>query len=191
MVAAIASLQPPVEDTLTTGALHELIERMQAPPAMETEPGTGKPSMQIDLSSIDLDLSVPALQIPAKAEEKIDEIKLDLGFGNTPEPASQPASQPADLSAAPAPKAPSGRELRKMHDDIDEQLLPIFLEEAQTLLPQIGSDIRDWKAKPEDLNVVQSLQRGLHTLKGSARMAGAIRLGELTHIMESRVEAAL
>ena len=37
----------------------------------------------------------------------------------------------------------------------------------------------------------QSLQRALHTLKGSARMAGAIRLGELTHIMESRIEAAV
>src|SRR5262249_10942779 len=29
------------------------------------------------------------------------------------------------------------------------------------------------------------------TLKGSARMAGAIRLGELTHLMESRIEAAI
>jgi chemosensory pili system protein ChpA (sensor histidine kinase/response regulator) len=77
-----------------------------------------------------------------------------------------------------------------MHDDIDAQLLPIFLEEAQELLPQIGSDIRDWKAKPDDLNAMQSLQRGLHTLKGSARMAGAIRLGELTHLMEGRIEAA-
>ena len=78
-----------------------------------------------------------------------------------------------------------------MRDDIDPQLLPIFLEEAQTLLPQIGSDLRDWKAHPQDEKVQQSLQRGLHTLKGSARMAGAIRLGELTHLMEGRIEAAL
>ncbi len=35
-----------------------------------------------------------------------------------------------------------------MRDDIDAQLLPIFLEEAQELLPQIGSDLRDWKAQP-------------------------------------------
>src|SRR6185503_21002556 len=98
-------------------------------------------------------------------------------------PASAQANEPASQ--------PSGRELRKLHDDIDVQLLPIFLEEAQELLPQIGSDIRDWKANPADMNVIQSLQRGLHTLKGSARMAGAIRLGELTHIMESRIEAAI
>jgi chemosensory pili system protein ChpA (sensor histidine kinase/response regulator) len=31
------------------------------------------------------------------------------------------------------------------------------------------------------------LRRTLHTLKGSARMAGAMRLGELTHLMESRL----
>src|SRR5205085_383223 len=110
----------------------------------------------------------------------------DLNLGpevtdKAPEAAPEPAVAPQ----------PTGRELRKMHDDIDDQLLPIFLEEAQTLLPQIGSDIRDWKAKPDDMTIVQSLQRGLHTLKGSARMAGAIRLGELTHIMESRIEAAL
>jgi chemosensory pili system protein ChpA (sensor histidine kinase/response regulator) len=78
-----------------------------------------------------------------------------------------------------------------MHDDIDAQLLPIFLEEAQQLLPLIGGDLRDWKANPQDQKVQQSLQRALHTLKGSARMAGAIRLGELTHVMESRIEAAL
>jgi len=78
-----------------------------------------------------------------------------------------------------------------MLDDIDEQLLPIFLEEAQELLPQIGSDLRDLRANPADQKIPQSLMRILHTFKGSARMAGAIRLGELTHIMEGRIEAAV
>jgi chemosensory pili system protein ChpA (sensor histidine kinase/response regulator) len=82
-------------------------------------------------------------------------------------------------------------EKRVMRDDIDPQLLPIFLEEAQELVPTVGADLRDWKANPGDEQVTQALQRALHTLKGSARMAGAIRLGELTHLMESRVEAAL
>jgi chemosensory pili system protein ChpA (sensor histidine kinase/response regulator) len=86
---------------------------------------------------------------------------------------------------------PRPAEKRVIRDDIDAQLLPIFLEEAQELVPTIGSDLRDWKAAPRDALVAQSLQRALHTLKGSARMAGAIRLGELTHLMESAIEAAL
>jgi chemosensory pili system protein ChpA (sensor histidine kinase/response regulator) len=101
-----------------------------------------------------------------------------------------PAPKPAPAPPAQAP-AKGGREQRVMRDDIDAQLLPIFLEEAQQLLPLIGSDLRDWKASPQEQKVQQSLQRALHTLKGSARMAGAIRLGELTHVMESRIEAAL
>jgi chemosensory pili system protein ChpA (sensor histidine kinase/response regulator) len=104
------------------------------------------------------------------------------------------APAPGAVTVAPRPQPAEqsgGREKRVMRDDIDPQLLPVFLEEAQQLLPLIGSDLRDWKANPEDARVQQSLQRALHTLKGSARMAGAIRLGELTHIMESRIEVAL
>jgi chemosensory pili system protein ChpA (sensor histidine kinase/response regulator) len=169
MIEAVSQRQGPGDAQDETGALHELTKRLQA-----AQPDTkAQDSMAIDLSSIDLDLSIPT---PPAAEPLP---ALDLS----------PAMEPAETAEAAA--QPTGRELRKMHDDIDVQLLPIFLEEAQELLPQIGSDIRDWKAKPNDQNVVQSLQRGLHTLKGSARMAGAIRLGELTHIMESRMEAAL
>ena len=55
---------------------------------------------------------------------------------------------------------------------------------------EIGADLREWKANPAD-EKIRSRCASLHTLKGSARMAGAIRLGELTHLMESRIEAAL
>ena len=103
-------------------------------------------------------------------------------------PATPAAFRTPALEPAPAT---TGRELRAMRDDIDDQLLPIFLEEAQELLPQIGSDLRDLKANPGDPKISQSLMRVLHTFKGSSRMAGAIRLGELTHIMESRIEAAV
>jgi chemosensory pili system protein ChpA (sensor histidine kinase/response regulator) len=172
MVDAVARRQPPGSGEDVLEPLVELTERLQtAPPQVESR---AEHSMALDLSSIDLDLSMPG----AGPSQASDEKKEEKAQEQMPAPA-QPAAQP------------SGRELRKLHDDIDAQLLPIFLEEALELLPQIGSDIRDWKANPGDINVVQSLQRGMHTLKGSARMAGAIRLGELTHIMESRVEAAL
>src|SRR4051812_15768649 len=101
---------------------------------------------------------------------------------------------PAQTAAAAQPEPrlrESDKDKRALRDDLDEALLPVFLEEAQELVPAIGADLRDWKANPANDNVSQSLRRGLHTLKGSARMAGAIRLGELTHLMESRLEAAI
>ena len=102
----------------------------------------------------------------------------------------------ARLEANPPPPVESAAPARStnkrlVRDDIDEQLLPIFLEEAQELVPKVGADLRAWNASPGDENISHSLRRALHTLKGSARMAGAIRLGELIHAVESGIEAAI
>ena len=88
--------------------------------------------------------------------------------------------------------AAEGRPARRsVVDDLDEQLLPIFLEEAAELLPAISIATRQWIANPTASEAPASLQRLLHTLKGSARMAGAMRLGELTHVMETQVGSML
>ncbi|MHB1292119.1 MAG: Hpt domain-containing protein, partial [Sulfuricella sp.] len=72
-------------------------------------------------------------------------------------------------------------------DDIDLDILPLFLEEAQDLYPLVGTQVRAWLEKPADRQAPQDLQRSLHTFKGSARMAGALQLGDLVHNMETRV----
>src|SRR6266699_1382087 len=83
------------------------------------------------------------------------------------------------------------RRQRRLDDDIDPELLQIFIDEAQELVPSVGSAMRDWRDNPDNAALGQALQRVLHTLKGSARMAGAMALGELTHHMETRVENAM
>jgi len=103
---------------------------------------------------------------------------------------------PAPPRAARGPEVtveeiPVERRQRRLDDDIDPELLPIFLEEAQELIPAVGQGLRDWRASPEHAAAGQGLQRVLHTLKGSARMCGAMALGELTHAMESKIENAL
>ena len=47
--------------------------------------------------------------------------------------------------------------------------------------------MRGWRRAPDDASGAAQLRRTLHTLKGSARMAGAMRLGELAHRMEARL----
>ncbi|MCL4774673.1 MAG: Hpt domain-containing protein [Burkholderiaceae bacterium] len=74
--------------------------------------------------------------------------------------------------------------------ELDEELLPIFIEEATDYLPKIGENLRRWQAAPGDRSAQQLLMRHLHTIKGSARMAGAMALGQLVHEMETRIEAA-
>jgi chemosensory pili system protein ChpA (sensor histidine kinase/response regulator) len=90
--------------------------------------------------------------------------------------------------AAPAPPAsPAADALADVRDDVDLQLLPIFLEEAAELFPQAGEQLRLWRGDPSRADLARQLRRTLHTFKGSARMAGAMRLGQLTHLMESRL----
>ena len=103
--------------------------------------------------------------------------------------AASPQAEAIALGKAIAAAKP--KDQRVIRDDLDPDILPIFLEEAETLVPQIGHDLREWKAQPENYPLCHALQRSLHTLKGSARMIGAMRLGELIHLMESKVEAAL
>jgi chemosensory pili system protein ChpA (sensor histidine kinase/response regulator) len=73
-------------------------------------------------------------------------------------------------------------------DELDPDLLPVFLEEAADLFPQIGNGLRQWQQNPSDTTSAQRLLRALHTVKGSARMAGAMRLGQHTHELETQVE---
>ena len=73
-------------------------------------------------------------------------------------------------------------------DTLDPDLFHIFEEEAQELLPRLGSALRQWVTRPDNLSARSEILRTLHTLKGSSRLAGAMRLGELSHRMESEIE---
>ena len=100
---------------------------------------------------------------------------------------------PAELPVATADEAlvvpePVVDPLAGIRDEIeDPQVLEIFLDEANELMPAAGEALRAWRRAPHDGAHAQQLRRTLHTFKGSARMAGAMRLGELTHLMESRL----
>ena len=75
-----------------------------------------------------------------------------------------------------------------VEDALDPDLFEIFEEEAQEIFPATASALRQWAARPGNMSARSEVLRGLHTLKGSARLAGAMRLGELAHRMESSVE---
>jgi chemosensory pili system protein ChpA (sensor histidine kinase/response regulator) len=99
--------------------------------------------------------------------------------------------EPADHEAAAATAAlPAATGLPPLADEIDEQLLPIFLEEALDLSQNISRELRAWRSAPDNGESARRLERLLHTLKGSARMAGAMNLGEIAHAIETRVEQA-
>ena len=95
-----------------------------------------------------------------------------------------PAAFASETTALPRSAADP---LIDIHDDIDDQVLPIFLEEAQELFPRASGHVTAWRQDAHNPAHSDELKRTLHTLKGSARMAGAMRLGELAHSLETRL----
>ncbi|HEY2629682.1 MAG TPA: response regulator, partial [Usitatibacter sp.] len=98
-------------------------------------------------------------------------------------------TEPLPEAETPEGTFEAGKDQRKIKDDVDRDLLPVFLDEARELLPQVSEGVRAWKSSPSDHSPVADLTRHLHTLKGSARMTGLMRLGELAHVLEERIAA--
>src|SRR5690606_29998457 len=72
---------------------------------------------------------------------------------------------------------------------LDPELIDIFVEEGSDLLDHADGLLAQLRDSPGEREPVVGLQRDLHTLKGGARMAGIMAVGELGHAMEPLLEA--
>ncbi|WP_402719440.1 Hpt domain-containing protein [Janthinobacterium rivuli] len=165
-------------------------------PAQPAEPVAEVPMPQLETlfestyASIVADALQPeAAAVPAP-DTGIGDDLFDAGFEHAPPlehaapEAPTPAIMPADAAALLAASA-------GISDELDLDLLSVFLEEGADLLPRIGEALRSWQQQPHDSGQAQMLLRTLHTVKGSARMAGAMRLGQHAHEIETHIENML
>ena len=95
------------------------------------------------------------------------------------EPAQSPAPDP--VSAGTAHPVP----------DIDEDLLDIFVLEAQEILDRSDALVLRLRGAPGDTGLLDALRRDLHTIKGGANMSQLAPIGDLGHAMESLLEGAV
>ncbi|WP_313165746.1 hybrid sensor histidine kinase/response regulator [Massilia oculi] len=175
-------------DALFAAAYEQLLA---APPAFEARqaPETPpKPAVKDDIDDLfdsflddafaapELDQAAPQAQDATFVAVTPDEAVLAEAVPEAePELEPEPEPEPELVGASYA-------------DEIDPDLLPVFLEEAADLLPRIGHDLRQWRSAPTNTAIAQGMQRDLHTVKGSARMAGAMRLGQHAHELETQIE---
>jgi chemosensory pili system protein ChpA (sensor histidine kinase/response regulator) len=75
--------------------------------------------------------------------------------------------------------------------DLDSELVDIFVEESVDLLDHSDGLLAQLRENPTEREPLIGLQRDLHTIKGGARMAGIMAVGELGHAMESLLEAVV
>ncbi len=70
-------------------------------------------------------------------------------------------------------------------EEIDPEILEIFVEEARDELETIGVVLPRWIANSEDREALITVRRSFHTLKGSGRLVGAMSIGELSWSVEN------
>jgi len=179
---------------LSDEALAPAIEPVSPPAEIEpvAEPSVAAPAIESIAAPVEPQ-APPPVAVPVAPAPALQSIGKPLATSIAAEPATADLgeAQPGAEPEVPESEKPfeAGKDQRKIKDDVDRDLLPVFLDEAKEILPVVGEGVRRWKAAPADHGPAAELRRHLHTLKGSARMTGLMRLGELAHVLEARVVA--
>ncbi|HTF98949.1 MAG TPA: Hpt domain-containing protein, partial [Cellvibrio sp.] len=80
---------------------------------------------------------------------------------------------------------------RTNNEDIDEEIIEIFIEEASEVTETIGEYFPRWAEDFEDNESLIEFRRAFHTLKGSGRMVGANDIGELAWSIENMLNRVI
>jgi chemosensory pili system protein ChpA (sensor histidine kinase/response regulator) len=93
---------------------------------------------------------------------------------STPEPPQMQATEVMPLPVI-APDA----------ENLDPELLELFIEEAKEEIASIKRHLPSWADAPDNMEMLITVRRSFHTLKGSGRMVGAERIGEYCWAVEN------
>jgi len=203
----------PDQSPLEAGAVHDLLSVVRAQIEHRHDQAMGETPPAVELSIVAAPEAPSEPASSPQAEPATEFVPRDgpaaefaprnepaAGFAPSHVPAAEFVPQPVPDS--PPPGAPDSTIIQTgaatrpigpgslvsqpastVRDDFDRDLLQIFVTEAHDLLPAVGIALRSLAASPNQRDVARELMRHLHTVKGSARMAGAMRLGELVHEM--------
>ncbi len=120
----------------------------------------------------------------AHSTEQIEEPLPEQGEEPSAEDDEAPSAEeaPSTTEQAPEPQAPSAQE---DDEEVDEEIVEIFLEEADDLMEDIDRALTEWQDDWSNPEFPEDLKRSLHTLKGGARLAGITDVGDLAHDFET------
>ncbi len=144
-------------------------------------------------------------QALSEAESMLDKIAADQSVEDLEPGLLQLLEQlqPADMRSEPVELPTSGEQesatlaeaaaeeqLAVAAEDVDDEMVDMFMEEARDLLENIDETIQQWQEDRGRRSCVELLQRLLHTLKGGARLSGLKSLGNLSHNFETFLTVA-
>ena len=157
---------------------HDEVPEHEAVPPEHDDEALGEISSSLedlhDLMATDIELSEVDETQAMDQEPGLEQIVL---------PSDSPAELPgADVEAA-ASEVPEAEGVAG--DEVDTEILEIFMDEAEELLGSIEQSLNDWQEYPDDQELMIGVQRDIHTLKGGARMVNLKAIADISHAMET------
>ncbi len=128
----------------------------------------------------------PGDESPVISDSEIAAESIDAGTSGVPDQTESGSTEVKEAAVEAVAVQPEQRlEVEPVVDDLDvlkqgsdPEILEIYLEEAEEEADNIARLQRDWLLHPEDENAVKNIRRAFHTIKGSGRLVGAMKLGE-------------
>jgi len=142
-----------------------------------------QPSLLLRLHALEAEVDAELAQ--ASVERSLSSIapQLPQDDGASADAAAHAAALHPAAGQAPEMPAPPG----PAAEEFDREIAKIYSEEATELLEAAEVSLTAWNGNRRDKTGVAELQRQLHTLKGGARMAGIVSMGDLSHELETLV----
>ena len=159
-------------------------QAQEMPAESEIEPAAAPPESQLQLAD---DTGPDAAPVALQADRPklvIASVDGELEESQSAPDGGQDQAEPGEVeSAKPSPPellqvTPVEDEPEVLKSGSDPEILEIYLEEAEEESQNIARLQQDWLLHPEDENALKNIRRAFHTIKGSGRLVGAMKIGE-------------
>ena len=181
------ALDKVLQDKINKIVQREIQEQLQRSWQNKSAPADVSEAIVVDAQPVDdsLDVDIDAEQPFIDELAESDDLSIDM---SELEPGAEDDDEPVVSAVQPVVQEVVDEESVPMsYGDIDDELIDIFLEEAEELLESCEETLSEIRNTPNSTEHIHQLQRNMHTLKGGARMAELSPVGNLTHNLESLV----
>ena len=147
-----------------------------------TNEETGSPTEQAEPAHVDEgnEIEIPPVLPVAEGAAATS---IAEGLSSLSESKPEPEVESEIVPEPKVESTPEPQPEEESSDELDDEIVEIFVEEAQELLPLAEEQLAAWKGG--DQSALMDLRRGFHTLKGGGRMIGATAIGELSWSLEN------
>ena len=171
-----------LDDAFSDSDVESLEEAAMPESAQEGEPA--QPEFSVESTDA---------ESTAMAEEPVDAETVETSFEVQMPAAVEPAYPQAAESAEASVDTPDEQDdgLGIIGEDVDDEILEIFIEEAEEEMASIDEQLPRWLANGDDSEALATMRRSWHTLKGSGRLVGAMRIGEFAWAFENMLNRVI